>query len=248
MIITIDCKRAEHHGWMADTEGIWGEDARWYPDIVAAGDACRAWQAEFDRQGAAVQVRQWGGDRPYLYATAGESDGPNANLMLWRRERKFRLALRTGKFWMLHGFAADLATAARAAQSWLGGARPGEVAAAWPFLGSIALAEARERRDVREAAWLNMYENHMGNPVTLPTQPFIALAFHEPRLRALRPYTSHTILCFSKTAEYPFSMDLPIVEPATAPGRFVVRTRDGRVFDETDAAGALRIVLSELET
>jgi hypothetical protein len=43
-------------------------------------------------------------------------------------------------------------------------------------------------------------------------------------------------------------MDLPIVEPATAPGRFVVRTRDGRVFDETDAAGALRIVLSELET
>jgi hypothetical protein len=29
-----------------------------YPDIVAAGDACRAWQAEFDRQGAAVRVRQ----------------------------------------------------------------------------------------------------------------------------------------------------------------------------------------------
>jgi len=33
---------------------------------------------------------------------------------------------------------------------------------------------------------------------------------------------------------------------AQTPGRYVVHTSDGRVHDETDATGALRLVLAEL--
>jgi hypothetical protein len=171
---------------MADTSETWGDDARWYPDIVAAGDARGAWRAEFDRQGATVEVGGPDGPGAHRYASAGD-DGRCADLRLWRRQRRIRLVLSAGATLMLHGFAADVPATVGAARRWLGGARPGEVAAAWPFLGSVALAEARERRDAREAAWLSVYENHTDNPVYAPTWPFVALAYHEPRLRALRP-------------------------------------------------------------
>jgi hypothetical protein len=52
------------------------------------------------------------------------------------------------------------AARADAAQTWLSGAQPAAVVAGWPFLGSVALAEARERGDYREASWLHLYENH----------------------------------------------------------------------------------------
>jgi hypothetical protein len=103
-------------------------------------------------------------------------------------------------------------------------------AATWPFLGSIALAEAIERGDRREATWLRLYENHTGDPVGTRLAPFLALAFHEPRLRALRPFTSHWNLGFSTTPVWPFTGDHPWIEPARTPGRYVVRTRDRRAY------------------
>lgn len=75
---------------------------------------------------------------------------------------------------------------------------------------------------------------------------FVSLAFHEPKLRLLHPYTSHWTLCFSGTPEWPFSRDHPTVDPAQTPDRYVVRTRDRRIHDKTDAAGALRLVLADL--
>jgi hypothetical protein len=236
---------ARHHGSMAETVGA-EVDPRWYPDIVAASGACRAWQAEFDRLGAAIEVRPRYDHDSDRYVSVGDLAGQHAELSLRRAQHVFRLGLYRGDTFLLRGFAPDLATAARAARPWVDGARPAEVAAAFPFLGSAALAEARERGDARETAWLDLYENHMDNPIWLPSGPFVALAFHEPRLRALRPYTSHSNLCFSTTERYPFTGNHPVVAPTRTPGRFVVHTRDSRDFDETDAAGALRIVLAEL--
>ncbi|WP_432986977.1 DUF6193 family natural product biosynthesis protein [Dactylosporangium sp. CA-233914] len=80
---------------------------------------------------------------------------------------------------------------------------------------------------------------YCGDPVGTRLQAIRALAFHEPRLRVLRPYTSHWTLCFSSTPQWPFTRDHPTVDPAETLGRYVVRTRPGRVYDETDAAGAL---------
>jgi hypothetical protein len=76
--------------------------------------------------------------------------------------------------------------------------------------------------------------------------PTLVLAFHEPRLRVLHPYTSHATLCFSRTSQWPFTREHPTVDPAKIPGRYVVRTRAARVYDESDAADALRQVLAEL--
>ncbi|MEV6814780.1 DUF6193 family natural product biosynthesis protein [Micromonospora sp. NPDC051296] len=169
-----------------------------------------------------------------------------ADLLLSPWMRRFHLTLRVGRSTLLQGHAPDLAAAAEVTWRWLSGARPGQVAAVWPFLGSVAMAEARERGDRRESSWLWLYENHCGDPVGIRLRAFLALAFHEPRLRVLRPYTSHWTLRFSKKQDWPFSLDLPMVDPASAPDRYVVRARDGRAHDETDAAGALRLVLAEL--
>ncbi|GAA2683641.1 hypothetical protein [Actinoplanes palleronii] len=91
----------------------------------------------------------------------------SAALLLSSWQRQFRLSLRAGRSTMLAGPAPDLVTAAAPARLWLGGARPGEVAARWPFLGSVALAEARERGDRRETMWLHLSENHYADPLSL---------------------------------------------------------------------------------
>jgi hypothetical protein len=233
------------YGAVTDAGDDWSQAAGWYPDVAAAGDASRAWQAEFDRQGVQVRARQRESVNPHRTATV-ENGELHADLLLSPWKRQFRLALRTGRTTLLQGFAPDLATAADAARLWLSRTRPGQVAAAWPFLGSVALAEARERGDARESNWLRLYENHCADRVATRLSAFVALAFHQPQLRVLRPYTSHWTLCFSRTPRWPYTREHPTVTPVEAPGRYLVRTRDGRTYDETDAAGALALVLAEL--
>ncbi|MFC6021423.1 DUF6193 family natural product biosynthesis protein [Plantactinospora solaniradicis] len=230
---------------MADARGVWGEAGRWYPEVVAVGDARRAWQAEFDEMAAPLRTGTREGVDPHRTARV-ESGELRADLLLSPWERKFYLALRAGRSTLLQGYATDLSAAAAAARLWLSGVRPGQVAAAWPFLGSVALAEARERGDRRESSWLWLYEHHCARPLGIRLRAFLALASHEPRLRVLRPYTSHWTLCFSRTQEWPYSLDLPVVDPVTTPHRYVVRTRDGRASPETNAAGTLRLLLTEL--
>lgn len=232
------------YGPVTHTRDDWSQAAGWYPDVAAAGDASRAWQAEFDRLGVPLRVRQQEGvDARRATVENGEL---RASLLLSPRKRLFRLALCTGRTRLLKGFAPDLATAADAARLWLSRTRPGHVAAVWPFLGSVALAEARERGDDRESSWLWLYENHCAELVASRLSAFVALAFHQPQLRALRPFTSHWTLRFSRTPRWPYNSDHPTVTPVEAPGKYLVGTRDGRTYDETDAADALSLVLAEL--
>jgi hypothetical protein len=217
-------------------------DWRWYPDVAAAASASRAWQPEFDGLEVTPTDGVVGAHRG---ATVRHGD-LQADVMLGWAERSFRLNLRSGRSVVMQGFAPDLAAAARPARRWLAGARAPAIAAAFPFLGSVALAEAEERGDRRAAKWLWLRENHCDGPVGQRLSAFVALAFHEPRLRALYPYTSHYVLCFSQTTEWPYTRGLPKVEPVT-PSRFVVHAPGRRAYEETDAAGALRLVLAEMD-
>ncbi|WP_127507692.1 DUF6193 family natural product biosynthesis protein [Actinoplanes solisilvae] len=228
---------------MADA-GLWGEAARWYPDVVALGAAHDAWQAEFDRQGSLFRACPQESTNPRT-ATV-ENHERNAYLILGARERRFVLGLRAERTVMLSGYAPDLRIAADATQAWLTGKRPPAIAAEWPFLGSVALAIARERGDYREASWLHLYENHRADPIAARLQHFVAVAFREPRLRQLRPYTSHWTLHFSATSAWPYTGAYPAVAPTKTPGRYIVVTSGGRAYDETDAAGALQLVLNEV--
>jgi hypothetical protein len=130
-----------------------------------------------------------------------------------------------------------------------------ELVAACPFLGSVALAEAKERGDEREYSWLELYENPTASKVAARLAPFIALAMREPRLRALRPYTSMWTLRFSNTPTWPFTGTHPDVTPVdqSPPAAAGGLVPDGYVVHhrarsrEVDALGALAFVLAELE-
>ncbi|BCJ75989.1 hypothetical protein CS0771_55330 [Catellatospora sp. IY07-71] len=148
---------------------------------------------------------------------------------------------------LAQGFAPDLAAVADTVARWQGGARATELAAVWPYLGSVRLAEARERGDAVEVAWLSLYENHTGDAVRARLHAFVALAFYEPRLRRLRPFTSHWMLVFSRSPTFPWSRDCPSVDPLE-PGRYRVRTAEGRELGVADAAGSLALVLAALDT
>jgi hypothetical protein len=223
----------------------WGDAARWNPEIAGIDETPRAWQDEFDRLGLPLVAHARDVANPHRSATVANGDR-TADLLLGMRGRSFYLVLRRQLNTSLQGFAPSLTAAAHAAQLWLSGPRPGEVAAEWPFLGSVTLAEARERGDRRAATWLWMYENHCADPIAVRLSSFVSLAFHEPRVRVLWPQTSHFVLHLSATPGWPRTGDTPVIDPVGETGRYLVRTHTGEVHPDVDAARVLRLVLAAL--
>jgi hypothetical protein len=241
-----------------DTSDDWPETSVWYPDVAAIGDASRAWQAELDRLASPHRVHRPGGGNASRVARVGDDRERWIGLTLSPWERQFSLHLHAGEApWpaQLEGKAPDLAGAALAAHLWLERVPWGELALACPFLGSVALAEARERGDEREHSWLELSENTRASRVAARLAPFVALAIREPRLRALRPYTTMWTLTFSSSPTGPFTGIHPEVTPVehshrvdfrgSVPDGYVVHHR-GRTR-EVDAPGALAFVLAGLE-
>jgi hypothetical protein len=66
-------------------------------------------------------------------------------------------------------------------------------------------------------------------------------------LRQLFPYTSHTALCFSTCTGFPYSDDVPRIDPRED-GGYVLRTRlMGEVIGEADnAENAIAMLLAHL--
>jgi Family of unknown function (DUF6193) len=242
---------------MDDAEDLWRRISMWYPDMAAFGDVSRAWQAEFDRLGIPLRVHGRGTGVGHRHSAGIGDDDRYVSLVLSPWERQIRINLHAGDaHWpsQLEGLPPDLAAAAVAARLWLSRAPYGDLAAACPFFGSVALAEAKERGDEREHSWLELYENPTASKAVARLAPFIALAIHEPRLRALRPYTSMWTLRFSSTPAWPFTGIHPDVSPVEQPrpavggpipDGYVVHHRGRR--REVDAPGALAFVLTELE-
>jgi hypothetical protein len=77
------------------------------------------------------------------------------------------------------------------------------------------------------------------------TADLIEVAYAEPRLRQLFPYTSLATLCFSACTGYPYSDGIPCIEPGEH--GYVIRSLVGDVLDEADTPqGAVAIALAHL--
>jgi hypothetical protein len=216
-----------------------------YPDVAEVGTLTLALQEEFARQGRTHHVVPYA-EPPNSHRTARVQIGDRqaeAVLDPWRRQ--FVTELRDETRMVASGATQHLADAAVAMDRWVSGARASQVAAECPFLGSVELAEARERGDKRAANWLLYYEDPHDDPVLRKLRAFVVLAFHESRLRELWPYTSVWSLHFS-TTPYPYSRDCPAVTPGPRPDWYVVGTPDHRVHEATDAPDTLRLVLAGL--
>jgi hypothetical protein len=74
-----------------------------------------------------------------------DGGGRSADALLVTHRRQVIMRLNEGERRMAAGYAPDLTSVLPVMHRWQSGARLREVAADWPFLGSVAMAEARER-------------------------------------------------------------------------------------------------------
>ncbi|MEU6076253.1 DUF6193 family natural product biosynthesis protein [Micromonospora sp. NPDC047074] len=232
---------------MADQRDTCGPDPALYPDIVQAGSLRAVLQAQFDAAGLAVRAQHL--SSPGWRHTAAEvrSAERNADVVMGLRERAFCLQFWTRGVVMARGTTDELSAVTGSMHGWQSGMRVGELTSAWPFLSANGFAEAFERGDAEaiDHRWRRYHDNSPPASHLTRLHPFIALAFHQPRLRALLPYTSHWTLRFSRTVGHPYSRELPSVHPL-ADGRYRVITTDGHELGTADAAGCVALVLTAL--
>lgn len=135
----------------------------------------------------------------------------------------------------------ELAEVTGSAATWLGGATPRELAAAWPFADFVDVADAYESGDRIELQWqifrASKGHRHSG---------FIVAAMEEPRLRRMFPSVSVSGMSFRQiSGEYRVSG--PWVQ-AVGNGRYTV-TEDGQVKPGLtyDAAEAVQVCVAEMD-
>jgi hypothetical protein len=103
---------------------------------------------------------------------------------------------------------------ARAAEAFLRGDALADLRDHHPFMTVSDLAFAHEAGTEVEAQWQLM----MAHP-RIPVRRLVLAAAEQPALRMLFPYTSLLSLCFSRCTGYPYTGDLPMIEPfVTGPG------------------------------
>lgn len=154
---------------------------------------------------------------------------------------------------LLSGSTSDLGELARAAAGWRSGARLREIQKAAPFIKVSELAEAHERGPAEAVTvqWRLLLESLRQKADRLPlarqTLALAEMAATEPKLRQLYPFTSHWSLHFTTCTGFPYSWDVPFVDPLRD-GRYrVCGPSRGTVIGEADTvAAAIAMVVAAL--
>ncbi|GLW56127.1 DUF6193 family natural product biosynthesis protein [Kitasatospora phosalacinea] len=196
--------------------------------------------AELARIAAAADVPLPAPGRQYWFGTdfegqsvrpaaRGGSGGPTPDQarIRWKQDDSAPfLALSRGAVPLALGSTPDLAEAVRAASAWLAGADLAGVRHTAPFLDvqDWALAHERTPLDPVELEWRIRLQNfdHAWHPEPARVRQLWRAAFAEPRLRPLRPVSSHYTLWFSRTLHFPYESAGVAVEPRTD-GTYQVR-------------------------
>src|SRR5262245_33553058 len=187
------CRDAGHDESVSDQNGPARPDPALYPDIAPAGDLRSALQAEFDATGLAPQAQHVASPGWRYVAAEVRNAERNADVCMGIHERVFCLQFWARGVLMADGTTGELPAVAAAMHAWQSGVRVRQLVSAWPFLSTNEFAEAYERGDAEaiENVWQQYHHNTPPARQLTRLHPFIALAFDQPRLRALLPYTSH---------------------------------------------------------
>jgi Family of unknown function (DUF6193) len=158
---------------------------------------------------------------------------------------------------LVSGATPDLREAVRAAAGWRRGASLDEIQQAAPFVQVSDRARTHERGPADEVAeqW-RLARAPVGRDDRFRfVKDLIEAAYAVPQLRQLFPYTSHFTLCFSTCTGYPYSDDIPCIEPSPEEkvytlhqcDGYVLRNRMGDVIGEADdAESAITALLAHL--
>ncbi|MFC0434784.1 DUF6193 family natural product biosynthesis protein [Kutzneria buriramensis] len=144
----------------------------------------------------------------------------------WRDER------------IAYGWAPDPAGATGAAEDWVGGVSPRELARTWPFADFVAAGEAFERGDLLEYEWLQARAH-----ARYGVRELVEAAMREPRLRRWYPVVGINALRF--WADWHVVRKGPIVT-SVGDGRYKIHGEHGDELGQGDVDHVLRVCLAEV--
>ncbi|MEV4743588.1 DUF6193 family natural product biosynthesis protein [Streptomyces sp. NPDC049555] len=219
-------------------------DPHHYPDLVAAGSLAAALALAADAQG--LDLGPVLSDDADPLRTAGVTstlpDREPCWIFIGSESRWFNINGSFQGVQLLSGSTSDLKELARAAAGWRNGARLRTIQKVAPFIEVTELAEAHERGPAEAVTvqWrlLLMDLRQEAHRVSLARQTLALaeVASAEPRLRQLYPFTSHWSLHFTTCTGFPYSWDVPFVDPLRD-GRYRVSGPSrGTVIGEADTA------------
>jgi hypothetical protein len=215
-----------------------------YPELVTAGSMAAALESIAAQHGldlGAIGTAD-GPERlgwASVYAERGRFSIGTASLV-----RCFLIDGSSKGVRLIWGRSTDLTAVARAAAAWRGGSALRQIQEVGPFVEFNELSEAHERgpADAVAAQWRSL----RSAPRVERARPVLEAAYEHPVLRRLLPVLSHGSLHFSTCTGYPYSWDVPYIEPLDS-GYRVAGPRRGSVIGTADsAADAVSIVVEHL--
>ncbi|MFF5715163.1 DUF6193 family natural product biosynthesis protein [Streptomyces sp. NPDC012756] len=219
-------------------------DASLYPDLTSAGSFAGALEAVAAELGLSLGRVLVDGSNP-LQSAGVESTVAGREacwISLGSVERWFIFSGWSMGVQLVSGATQDLGEMARALEAWRNGLGLKEIREVSPFVKVTELAEAHEKGPAEAVAvkWRLLLEGLRQDSDRLElahrTLKVAELAHAEPQLRQLLPFTSHWSLHFTTCTGFPYSWDVPFIDPLSD-GRYrVCGPSRGRVIGEADTA------------
>lgn len=230
-------------------------DSDLYPDLAAAGSLAAALALAAARQDLDLGP-VLSNDSDPLRAAGVTSTIPSREpcwIRIGTERRWFTIDGVCQGVQLLSGSTSDLGELARAAAGWRNGARLREIQDHASFIEVSELAEAHERGPAEEVTvqWrlllADLRQEADRLALARQTLTLAEAAYTEPKLRQLYPLTSHWSLHFTTCTGYPYSWDVPYVDPVSD-GRYrVCGPSRGTVIGQADTAEhAIGLVLGGL--
>lgn len=214
-----------------------------YPDLIAAGSLEAAFSNAFAALGSTLIALGFDDDVTFVTYCRVERANRFSQIYIAANERLFLCDFWRDGVCFAHASTPDIAEAARAIDSWVAAQCTLDILAGHPRVSLSKSAMAFDKGNETEERWTS-YELSIAEDFPELAE-FVDIASKIPKLRQLFPYTSLNRFCFSRCTGYPFTYDMPFVQPQLD-GSYNVHGCDGAVVGAGDASTAVHLVIANL--
>ena len=213
-----------------------------YPDVIATGSLANAVQQALQKLGSALRVAEHDNGYNFVVYARVEEGSRFSQIYIAAQERLFLFDLWNKGIMLAQGKTPDLDEMVNAIDKWISAKIKIDVLTQkFRFVTAEAGASAHEEGNGVEYRWQS-YLKEMSHPELVD---LVRAASKRDQLRSLFPFTSLCNLCFSRCTGYPYSGDLPYIQPMED-GQFRVRDHSGRVLGKGSVEEAINITIANL--
>ena len=219
---------------------------RLYPDVVAAKGLANALRAALNSIDSGLEVtRQDTAVNSVAYAQV-VSGLRSSQVFIAANERFFLFDGWNHGVKLIDGATPDLAELAKAINRWVGSdCTAATLGSEFEFVTPDKRAVVYERGGEVDDHWQN-YPSYINEHLPELTE-FVTAAARRDELRQLFPYTSLNRFCFSRCTGYPFTRDIPHVNPLPGGGYRVIAP-DGKELGRGNGEQAADLVVRNLRS